>query len=68
MVFCFYKHHTRNNMDETYFVDEDTFFERIFELVKNEKDFKFYVKDKSKNEPKFFKIHTSMNVSIFSFL
>lgn len=42
-------------MNKTYFIDEDTFFERILELVKNEKSFKFYVKDKSKNEPKFFK-------------
>lgn len=42
-------------MNKTDFINEDTFFERILELVKNEKSFKFYVKDKSKNEPKFFK-------------
>lgn len=41
-------------MNENNFVDENTFFERIFEFVKNEKEFKFYVNDKTKDEPKFF--------------
>jgi len=40
-------------MNEAYLVDEDTFFERIFEFVKNEKEFKFYVND-TKDKPKFF--------------
>lgn len=42
-------------MNETCFIDEDTFLKRILELVKNEKKFKFYVNDKSKDELKLFK-------------
>lgn len=41
-------------MNETSFMDEDSFLERVLELIKNEKEFKFYVNDKSKDAPKLF--------------
>lgn len=41
-------------MSEKSFVDESAFFEKISELIKNEKEFKFYVKDESEDEPECF--------------